>query len=195
MYEPAQVLSSLLTLSFILLLGGCSGLFRPTPDFPSGVAFVKTDDYVIVIAKPADTLHTLAQRFLGNAAKYWMIADFNNIRQLAPGREVVIPLKAKNPIGIYINGYQTVPILSYHRFGSRASKLVVTPTAFDAQVAYLQAHDYRVIPLIDLHAFIQGQAPLPRRAVVMTIDDGFKSIYTIAYPTRAYLCLPVRRCQ
>jgi peptidoglycan/xylan/chitin deacetylase (PgdA/CDA1 family) len=183
-------LSSLLTFTFILLLGGCSGFFRLSPDFPSGAAFVKTDDYVIVIARPADTLHTLAQRFLGDAANDWMIADFNEIRQLTPGRELVIPLKAKNPIGIYVNGYQTIPILAYHRFGSQASKLVVTPTAFNAQMAYLKSHDYRVIPLTELHAFIRGHASLPRRAVVITIDDGFKSVYTIAYPILQKYGLP-----
>ncbi len=183
-------LRMLLMLSLILLLGGCLGLSRPAPDFPSGAEFIKTDDYVIVIAKPADTLHTLAQRFLGDAAKYWVIADFNDITQLMPGREVVIPLKANNPIGVSANGYQTVPILTYHRFGPRADKLVVTPAAFEAQMAYLKAQDYRVIPLIDLLAFIRGQAPLPRRAVVITIDDGFKSVYTIAYPILQKYSLP-----
>ena len=58
----------------------------------------------------------------------------------------------------------------------------MTPEAFDAQMAYLKAHDYRVIPLTDLIAFIQGRKPIPHRALVITIDDGHKSAYTIAYP-------------
>ena len=172
------------------------GFFHPEPDllvpaqaqpgiakrtFPH-VAVVKSDDYVIVIAKPGDTLQSLAQQFLGDPSQYWIIADFNDLRAVVPGQEVVIPLKTKNSIGVYANGYQMVPILSYHRFGSRKSKLVVTPEAFDAQMAYLKAHDYRVIPLTDLIAFIQGRKPIPHRALVITIDDGHKSAYTIAYP-------------
>jgi peptidoglycan/xylan/chitin deacetylase (PgdA/CDA1 family) len=153
---------------------------RPQSESPTDV--IKTDEYVIVIARPEDTLHSLAQQYLGDAAHYWVIADFNNLRQVAPGQEVVIPLKVENPLGVYADGYQTVQILSYHGFGSHQSKLVLTPRAFDAQMAYLKAHDYRVIPLAEMSAFIQGHKLLPRRAVVITIDDGFKSAYMLAYP-------------
>lgn len=181
--------SPILSLGFILLLGGCVGSFpksdlpQPAPDVTTSDAdVIKTDEYVIVIAKPEDTLRSLAQRFLGDAAQYWVIADFNDLRQLTPGQEVVVPLKVENPLGVYADGYQTVQILSYHGFGPRKSKLILTPEAFNAQMAYLKAQDYRVIPLTELIAFIQGHKPLPRRAVVITIDDGFKSAYTIAYP-------------
>ena len=36
----------------------------------------------------------------------------------APGRSSSIPLRLRNPVGVYANGYQTIPILCYHRFGS-----------------------------------------------------------------------------
>ena len=54
------------------------------------------------------------------------------------GQTVVIPLKATNPFGVYANGFVTIPILCYHRFGSRPSQLAVTPAAFEAQ---MQNHD------------------------------------------------------
>ena len=114
-------------LALVHLLSACAGIFHPEPDllvpaqlqpgiakrtFPH-VAVVKSDDYVIVIAKPGDTLQSLAQQFLGDPSQYWIIADFNDLRAVVPGQEVVIPLKTKNSIGVYANGYQMVPILSY----------------------------------------------------------------------------------
>jgi peptidoglycan/xylan/chitin deacetylase (PgdA/CDA1 family)/TolA-binding protein len=172
----------------VLLFNGCSGLFRSKPSWPrpepreAGPGIITTDDYVILITKEGDTLRSLAERFLGNAEQAWVIADFNHVRRLTPGQEVVVPLTAKNPIGVYTDGYQTVPILSYHRFGHQTGKMVVSPEAFETQMAYLKAQDYRVIPLADLLAFLDGQTRLPRRAVVITIDDGYKSAYTTAYP-------------
>ena len=42
------------------------------------------------------------------------------------GQDVVIPLRPRNPIGVYANGFQTVPILCYHRFGPNRSAMTVT---------------------------------------------------------------------
>ena len=33
-----------------------------------------------------------------------------------------------------------------------------------------------------LAAFIEGRSPVPRKSVILTIDDGFRSAYQIAYP-------------
>ena len=41
---------------------------------------------------------------------------------------------------------------------------------------------YRVIPLDELAAALREGRPLPRRAVVMTIDDGYRDNYEIAFP-------------
>ena len=43
------------------------------------------------------------------------------------------------------SGYQAVPILCYHRFGARASKLNVTPQAFEQQMDFLARNGYTVI--------------------------------------------------
>jgi peptidoglycan/xylan/chitin deacetylase (PgdA/CDA1 family) len=183
-------------LTSVLLLGGCAENFyaklparQPThPDsqhhemVSAESDIIQTQNYIILITKPQDTLHSLAKQYLGDDAFYWVIADFNNVSHLAPGQEIVIPRTMQNPIGVYATGYQTVPVLSYHQFGQSKGKTTVTPEMFHAQMAYLKAHDYRVIPLSDLLDFLNGKQALPRRAVVITIDDGYKSAYTIAYP-------------
>src|SRR5207253_6368446 len=48
-------------------------------------------DFVVVLARRGDTPESLAASFLGDPAKAWMIDDYNDGRDLAPGQEVVIP--------------------------------------------------------------------------------------------------------
>ena len=138
--------------------------------------------FVVLVARPGDSLRTLAQRYLGDSGKDWLIADFNGVTRVSPGQELVIPLIEVNPVGVYSDGYQAVSILCYHRFGAKEGRLVVTPEAFAEQLAYLARNDYRVIPLTDLIRFLEGKKSLPKRAVVITIDDGYASSYKYAYP-------------
>lgn len=169
----------------VLLAGGCAkrdlgpSVFGPAG--PSPVA--KSKDFVIVVAGSGDSLRSLARRFLGDKDKFWVIADFNRISRVVPGQEIVIPLIDLNHVGVYSNGYQTVPILCYHRFGGKNAKLNISARTFDRQMAFLHDNGYRVVPLSALIAFLEGKEALPRRAVVITIDDGYKSVYTVAYPT------------
>jgi peptidoglycan/xylan/chitin deacetylase (PgdA/CDA1 family) len=60
---------------------------------------------------------------------------------------------------------------------------------FRAQLEFLKAH-YQVIPLGELIQALASGGPLPDRAAVITIDDGYRSIYTVAYPALAALQLP-----
>jgi peptidoglycan/xylan/chitin deacetylase (PgdA/CDA1 family) len=60
--------------------------------------------------------------------------------------------------------------------------MVVTPEAFAAQLKYLADNDYRVIRLSDVAEFLIGKRSLPRRAIVITADDGYASIYRHAFP-------------
>jgi peptidoglycan/xylan/chitin deacetylase (PgdA/CDA1 family) len=61
--------------------------------------------------------------------------------------------------------------------------------AFTAQLEFLKAH-YRVIPLDELIRALASGGPLPERAAVITIDDGYRSIYTVAYPALKAFQLP-----
>lgn len=142
----------------------------------------QNSEFVILRAGPADTLASLAARYLGDAERWWVIADFNRAQRLSPGQEVVIPLASPNPLGVRTDGYQTVPILCYHRFGDEKARMVVSAEDFEAQMRYLAENDYRVVPLAALDGFLEGRSALPERAVVLTMDDGYRSNYEIAFP-------------
>lgn len=170
----------------LLLLSACAEqapLYEsaPTPAPPPAMR-TPSKDYTVVVVQPGDTTRRLAAKHLGSPGRAWMIEDFNDIKTLTPGQEVVIPAHMPNAVGVYSTGYQVVPVLCYHRFGLAKNKMVVTPTDFADQMAYLAQNNYRVIPLADLADFLRGERALPRRSVVITMDDGYKSAYQYAYP-------------
>lgn len=86
-----------------------------------------------------------------------------------------------------------VPILVYHRFGPAvADSMTVTTRVFADQLAWLRAHDYRVLALRSLlDALSDPSVPLPARAVVITIDDGHETVYTEILPLIRRDRLPV----
>ncbi len=181
--------AALLAVAFTVL--GCAAP-RPAPTAvsESGPVIARDQDFVIVRAQSGDDLAALAERYLGDPRNAWWIAEFNGIEQIRSGQDVVIPLRPRNSVGVYASGIQTVPILCYHRFGSNRSKLTVTPAAFEAQMEYLVRSGYRVIPLSRLTSFLEGKEPLPRKTVVITIDDGYRSTYETAYPILKKFGLP-----
>ena len=169
-----------------LVVGGCATPPRPAvePVVPieRGPVLAEYDELAIVIAAAGDSADTLAQRYLGDARKGWWIAEANGDRGIRPGQVVVIPRKFGNRIGVHPDGYQTVPILCYHRFGARSSKLTTTPAAFAAQMDYLARNGYHVLPLSHIDDFLAGRVPLPKKSVIITIDDGYRSTFDVAFP-------------
>ncbi len=171
-----------------LVIQGCATPPRvlPAPDpivhRDVGPLLARDDDFAIVVARAGDDSAALAQRYLGDARKGWWIAEANGVAEIRPGLTVVIPLQSRNKIGVYPEGFQTVPVLAYHRFGSKPSKLTVTPAAFAAQMDYLARNGYHVLPLAQLNDFLDGKELLPKKSVIITIDDGYRSTYDIAYP-------------
>jgi peptidoglycan/xylan/chitin deacetylase (PgdA/CDA1 family) len=171
-----------------IVLAGCAQAPQRPPAEPEasptqeGVVLARDDAFAVVVAGTGEDLGALAQRYLGDRGKRWRIAEFNDVDEVRPGQTVVIPLKVTNPTGVYPNGYLTVPILCYHRFGARPSQLAVTPAAFEAQMDYLARNGYHVIPLSSLVGFLERGEPVPRKSVVLTIDDGYRSTYEVAFP-------------
>ena len=141
------------------------------------------DDFIIVTATVKDTLSSLAAEYLNDPSKGWLIAEFNHIKALSPGRELIIPLFSFNKGGLKSKGYQTVPILSYYRISkNKPSKTAITQDDFKAQMKYLKDNGYHVITLDQLLGFLDYREQIPEKSVVITFDDGWISIYDIAVP-------------
>lgn len=71
----------------------------------------------------------------------------------------------------------------YHRFGEdRFPSTSVRVEQFEAHLRHLQEKSYVVIPLADVVDAINNGTSLPERAVAITIDDAYRSVYEVAYP-------------
>ncbi|HSY48652.1 MAG TPA: polysaccharide deacetylase family protein [Thermoanaerobaculia bacterium] len=75
-------------------------------------------------------------------------------------------------------------VLCYHIVESpQDPRMEVSRETFREQMRYLAMTGYNVIPLRELYEYVSGKrASLPRNAVVVTIDDGWRSTYTEVFP-------------
>jgi hypothetical protein len=88
---------------------------------------------------------------------------------------------------------QGVPILLYHRLGpEHADDMTVTTKVVEGQLKIIQEGGYHVIPLKSLLATLADPAaPLPEKSVVLTADDGHKTVYTDLFPLIKKYQIPV----
>jgi peptidoglycan/xylan/chitin deacetylase (PgdA/CDA1 family) len=84
-------------------------------------------------------------------------------------------------------------ILAYHRFGPVvADSMTVRTATFRWQLQYLRERGYQVIPLRALVAWRSGLGPPPPpRSVVITADDGHRSVLTEMMPLVCEFAVPV----
>lgn len=61
-------------------------------------------------------------------------------------------------------------------------QLAVSTEHLAAHFAWLDHHGYTLISIDDLLAASRNERPLPDKAVLLTFDDGLKSVYTDVYP-------------
>ncbi|WP_161973833.1 polysaccharide deacetylase family protein [Hwanghaeella grinnelliae] len=74
-------------------------------------------------------------------------------------------------------------VIMYHRFGEDAYPTTsVTVEQLDEHIRELQSGSYAVMPLAEMIAALRAGRPLPDRAVAITIDDAYRSVYDVAWP-------------
>lgn len=92
----------------------------------------------------------------------------------------------KNPIFFAKeNESATVVILMYHSLlkdPARHGKYVVSPDLFESDLKYLKELGYSFVGIQELIDFVYSGAPLPKKSVVITFDDGYYNNYLYAYP-------------
>jgi glycosyltransferase involved in cell wall biosynthesis len=77
-----------------------------------------------------------------------------------------------------------VPVLMYHAFSDdgERERFVVSRRSFSRQLALLRLLGYRAVTLDQLARALRHNEELPRRAVVSTIDDGYRDVFEVAFP-------------
>ena len=85
-----------------------------------------------------------------------------------------------------------IPILVYHRLGPTVSdSMTVTTRVFEEQLFRIRARGYTVVPAGQVLRYFRGEKPLPPRSVVITVDDGHRSVYTEMWPLVRRFGIPV----
>lgn len=178
---------------YILIFSGCATFQSKPPEVEKPKPEVSKvepppvqqvfPNFIAVIAREGDTFSSLASKYLNDSSMDWFIAEYNDVETLQPGKVLIIPLKPYQIGGLTSKGYQTVPVLSYHHFSpDRPDKLTVTRSTFEEQMKFLKDRGYRVITLNQLFDFLDFKSQIPKKSIVITIDDGWRSTYDIAFP-------------
>ena len=110
-------------------------------------------------------------KFIQNSLILSVLALIN----MTSGNILFFPAKAESQT--------SAVIIMYHRFGEGLYPSTnITMKQLDSHIAELSKKRYNVAPVIDIIESIQKGKPLPDRTIGITIDDGFRSVYTKAWP-------------
>jgi peptidoglycan/xylan/chitin deacetylase (PgdA/CDA1 family) len=87
---------------------------------------------------------------------------------------------------------QKIAILGYHSFYKDISELknedknnpefINDISKFEKQMKYLHKHHYKTLTLDEFYDWKKGKRKIPRKSVLITIDDGNLSNYMYAFP-------------
>ncbi|MFP1909999.1 polysaccharide deacetylase family protein [Lonsdalea quercina] len=82
-----------------------------------------------------------------------------------------------------------IPVLTYHSLLTDVenthflhTSTTTSDDAFNRQMAYLKEAGYTTLSLYQLEDYLHNRINLPGRSVVLTFDDGLKSVCRYAYP-------------
>jgi len=143
----------------------------------------RSEDYAVLKLRGDESADSLAREFLGDPRKAWVIDEANQGVAFGKDQMIVIPLKEENRGGLTPEGYQIVPVLCYHHFADRCDSSLCTPSSvFEQQMKFLKEQGFSVISTVELGEFLAFRKTIPRKAVVINLDDGYRSTYDIAYP-------------
>ncbi|WP_143820975.1 polysaccharide deacetylase family protein [Motiliproteus sp. MSK22-1] len=177
--------------SLCLFLSACASGYQPKLSLSdntgqdSSTLLYSSRQFKIVTARPGDDFSSLAERYLGSADYGHRIERLNPPLSAGGGDLVAVPTQVMNQSSVYSQGFRTIPILCYHQFTDKPvarHRLDLARHQFRNQLQYLKDNGFQVLRLSELEAYLQGKEEIPPKSVVLTIDDGYRSVYKVAFP-------------
>lgn len=81
--------------------------------------------------------------------------------------------------------YAEVPIIMYHsvlRDRSKSGDYIITPSAFEDDLKFLEEEGYTAVFMSDLIDYVNADGKLPEKPVILTFDDGHYNNLTYVLP-------------
>lgn len=77
-----------------------------------------------------------------------------------------------------------IPVLCYHNLNpTKRGSMNMTPEKFESQMKMMKDNGFTFVPLQEVVEYLQGKRDtLPAKPIVVTVDDGWKSVYTYMAP-------------
>ena len=81
-----------------------------------------------------------------------------------------------------------IPVLTYHRITPSkwrfwgGTNLAMTDSLFNNQMKWLKKHGYRTVSTEEFRDWRVNGTFLPKKCVLITLDDGFYEVYHVVYP-------------
>lgn len=88
----------------------------------------------------------------------------------------------------YLYKDQKVSVLGYHSFvedkyqNDYNNSMILNLTKFEEQLKFLKKFNYKTLTLEEFYCWKQGECDIPRKSVLITMDDGYASNYYLAFP-------------
>lgn len=97
--------------------------------------------------------------------------------------EKILPDRADNTVPVP-REQTRVAVLGYHNFSETkpVTEMLMRTSDFRKQMEYIRSAGLKVISMKEFLDWRLGNLQLPARCVLITLDDGWRSVYTDAYP-------------
>ena len=106
------------------------------------------------------------------------------VAQSEPAPPPSAPSASVEPATPAIDTHASVMVLCYHNIEDKGGQkaLTISVSEFEEQLTALKEHGFTVIGMQDFLAWRRGEKDIPQKSCVITIDDGWISGYTNAWP-------------
>lgn len=78
-----------------------------------------------------------------------------------------------------------LPIIMYHAIcenNSKSSRFVIKKQALENDLKYIKENGYTTVSFAELVDYVENNAELPEKPIMLTFDDGYFNNYCYAYP-------------
>lgn len=111
------------------------------------------------------------------------IDTINVSDKLAKHDKIIIEENVNKSSSVFLVKNNKIPILMYHSIiYEKGNILRVSKENFRKQMKYLKDNNYTTLTLDELYNYMITGKLLPKKPIIITLDDGYADNYTNAYP-------------